>query len=91
VSEKITNLSEYFTENFGANASYVEGLLARYKTDPNTVDESWRTFFGDLLKGEAPADLGGNGQAVTTASASKTNRVYTCKTRAGDARRRYRT
>lgn len=51
MSEKITNLSAYITENFGANASYVEGLLARYQTDPNSVDESWRTYFGDLLGG----------------------------------------
>jgi len=63
VSDKITNLSEYISENFGANASYVEGLLARYNADPNSVDESWRSFFGDLLRGEVPADLGGNGQA----------------------------
>jgi 2-oxoglutarate dehydrogenase E1 component len=65
VSDKITNLSEYISENFGANASYVEGLLARYNADPNSVDESWRSFFGDLLRGEVPADLGGNGQAST--------------------------
>ena len=56
MSEKVTNLSEYIAKNFGANASYVEGLLLRYKSDPNLVDESWRTFFGDLLNG--------NGQAV---------------------------
>jgi len=40
VSEKITNLSEYISEQFGANATYVEGLLDRYQKDPNTVDES---------------------------------------------------
>lgn len=51
MSEKVTNLSEYITENFGANASYVEGLLSRFQADPNSVDESWRTFFGDLLNG----------------------------------------
>lgn len=56
MSENNTNLSAYITENFGANANYVEGLLARYQADPNSVDESWRTFFGDLLSG-------GNGQA----------------------------
>ncbi len=47
------NISEYIAENFGANASYVEGLLARYQADPNSVDESWRTFFGDMLNGSA--------------------------------------
>jgi 2-oxoglutarate dehydrogenase E1 component len=57
VSEKTDNISEYISENFGANASYVEGLLTRYRSDPNSVDESWRTFFGDLLGGgeTAPA------------------------------------
>lgn len=61
MSENITNLSEYITENFGANASYVEGLLTRYQADPNSVDESWRTFFGDLLNN------GGNATAVSEA------------------------
>lgn len=51
MSEKISNLSEYITENFGANASYVEGLYARYSADRTSVDESWRTFFDDLLSG----------------------------------------
>lgn len=64
MSEKVTNLSEYITENFGANASYVEGLLARYKADPNQVDESWRNFFGDLLNGNAPSP---DGSATATA------------------------
>jgi 2-oxoglutarate dehydrogenase E1 component len=51
VSEKITNISAFIAENFGANASYVEGLLARFQADPNSVDESWQTYFGDLLNG----------------------------------------
>jgi hypothetical protein len=34
VSEKTINLSEYIAENFGANASYVEGLLNRFQSDP---------------------------------------------------------
>jgi 2-oxoglutarate dehydrogenase E1 component len=58
VSENNINLSAYITENFGANANYVEGLLARYQADPNSVDESWRAFFGDLISG-------GNGQSQT--------------------------
>ena len=48
MSKKVTNLSEYIQENFGANASYVEGLYDRFKTDPNLVDESWRSFFDHL-------------------------------------------
>jgi 2-oxoglutarate decarboxylase len=68
VSEKINNISEYISENFGANASYVEGLLNRYKSDPNLVDESWRTFFSDLLSGVAPSESG-NGQASSVQTA----------------------
>ena len=47
-------LNTYIDENFGANASYVQALLARFQKDPKSVDESWQTFFGDLL--------GSNGQ-----------------------------
>ena len=64
MSEKVINLSEYIAENFGANALYVEGLLSRFQTDPNTVDESWRTFFGDLLNGSATAENGSRQSAV---------------------------
>ncbi len=67
MSEKITNLPEFIGENFGANASYVESLLSRYQTDPNSVDESWRSYFGDLLNGNAPTLDGGNGQSVSAA------------------------
>ncbi len=44
-----TDLSELIAENFGANATYVEGLLARWRRDPALVDESWRTYFEELL------------------------------------------
>jgi multifunctional 2-oxoglutarate metabolism enzyme len=53
VSNKNANISEYITENFGANASYVEALLVRYNADPTSVDESWQTFFRDLIEGNA--------------------------------------
>jgi len=78
MSEKVTNLSEYIAENFGANASYVEGLLNRFQSDPNLVDESWRAFFGDLLNGSAPQiEQTGNGQnaaaqAISQPTASET-------------------
>jgi 2-oxoglutarate dehydrogenase E1 component len=55
VTVTTANISEFIRENFGANASYVEGLLARYRTDPNLVDESWQTYFEDLLKGDGSA------------------------------------
>ena len=51
MSEKTINLSEYIRENFGTNASYVEGLLNRFQNDPNLVDESWRIYFSELLNG----------------------------------------
>ncbi|MBA2735829.1 MAG: multifunctional oxoglutarate decarboxylase/oxoglutarate dehydrogenase thiamine pyrophosphate-binding subunit/dihydrolipoyllysine-residue succinyltransferase subunit, partial [Pyrinomonadaceae bacterium] len=90
MSEKATNLSEYIAENFGANASYVEGLLNRYQTDPNLVDESWRTFFGELLNGGSPTESGNGQSAAQTpapterVSADKSNdaatRTETAKT-----------
>lgn len=70
MSKKVTNLSEYITENFGANASYVEGLLNRYQSDPNLVDESWRQFFGDLINGNVPTE---NRQSTAATSEKTTN------------------
>ncbi len=55
MSDKVTNLTEFIQENFGANASYVEGLYDRYKSDPALVDDSWREYFDNL-------DVSGNGQ-----------------------------
>jgi 2-oxoglutarate decarboxylase len=43
-----TDFSEIIAENFGANATYVETLLARWRSDPALVDESWRAFFEEL-------------------------------------------
>ena len=51
------DLSEIIAENFGANATYVEGLLARWRGDPAQVDESWRAYFEELL--------GADGASVT--------------------------
>ena len=47
--ESGTDLSEVIAENFGANATYVEGLLGRFRSNPELVDESWRTYFAELL------------------------------------------
>jgi 2-oxoglutarate dehydrogenase E1 component len=50
VSERQSiNLSEIIAENFGANAEYVEGLLSRFRSNPELVDEAWRAYFSDLL------------------------------------------
>src|SRR6266699_7282582 len=54
------NLSEIIAENFGANATYVETLLARWHSDPSLVDESWRAYFEELA--------GANGDPATTPS-----------------------
>jgi 2-oxoglutarate dehydrogenase E1 component len=47
--DTIPDLSELIAENFGANATYVEGLLARWRSDPALVDESWRAYFEELM------------------------------------------
>ena len=52
-----TDLSEIIAENFGANATYVEGLLSRFRSNPELVDESWRTYFAELL-GEGDSGQG---------------------------------
>jgi multifunctional 2-oxoglutarate metabolism enzyme len=63
------NLSELIAENFGANATYVEGLLSRFRSDPSLVDESWRAYFTELLGGDAAPSVAAtqtpeNGHAV---------------------------
>ena len=45
------SISEVFEETsflYGGNAAYLEGLQARYQTDPNSVDAEWRDFFHRL-------------------------------------------
>ncbi|MFL6254860.1 MAG: multifunctional oxoglutarate decarboxylase/oxoglutarate dehydrogenase thiamine pyrophosphate-binding subunit/dihydrolipoyllysine-residue succinyltransferase subunit [Pyrinomonadaceae bacterium] len=62
MSEELNSqdLSEIIAESFGANATYVEGLLGRYRSNPSLVDEAWRTYFAELLGDGAS---GGNGAA----------------------------
>jgi len=33
---------------YGGNADYIEELYAKFKNDPASVDETWRSFFGSL-------------------------------------------
>ena len=55
------DFSEVIAEEFGANASYVQGLLERYRNNPDLVDDSWRAYFSELLRdGSAPSDNGRN-------------------------------
>src|SRR5205085_10784997 len=60
-----SDLSELIAENFGANATYVETLLARFRSDPSLVDESWRTYFEELLSNGHPSASAG---AVTSSA-----------------------
>jgi 2-oxoglutarate dehydrogenase E1 component len=45
---KKSDLSEIIAEEFGANATYVQGLLDRFRSNPELVDESWRSYFSEL-------------------------------------------
>jgi 2-oxoglutarate dehydrogenase E1 component len=56
VSKNTADLSAFIKEAFGSNATYVEGLLKRYKSDPQLVDESWQTYFQDLPNAGTPSD-----------------------------------
>src|SRR5436190_11338376 len=73
-------LSEFIAENFGANATYVESLLARFRSDPALVDDAWRGYFEELI-GEngaarvaspapAPASAKSDGDAAAAAKSS---------------------
>ncbi len=64
------DLSAFIQENFGSNATYVEGLLARYRSDPKQVDDAWQEYFGDLLGGRKPADTTPATPAVSTNAVS---------------------
>ena len=55
MSDNNLNLIDFIKESFGSNATYVEGLLDRYKSDPKLVDESWQSYFADLVNGKTPA------------------------------------
>jgi 2-oxoglutarate decarboxylase len=65
LAQTSTDLSEIIAENFGANATYVEGLLGRFRSNPELVDESWRTYFTELL-----GDGAGNAAATVTSPAA---------------------
>ena len=50
-------------EEFGANATYVQGLLDRFQSNPALVDDSWRSYYSELLGDGAGASTqqAGNG------------------------------
>src|SRR5712664_4228933 len=65
-----TDLSEIIAENFGANATYVETLLARWRSDPSLVDESWRAYFTELLGDGASSETSPAGRPAMTPQAA---------------------
>jgi 2-oxoglutarate decarboxylase len=82
-----SDFSEIIAENFGANATYVETLLARFRSDPSLVDESWRAYFEELIgngrpatttqqeapaPASAPPKVSGDGKKSTAAAAQET-------------------
>jgi 2-oxoglutarate dehydrogenase complex dehydrogenase (E1) component-like enzyme len=72
LAQEITSdYSEVIAENFGANATYVETLLARWQSNPSLVDESWRAYFEELV--------GSNGDA-----AASTEQAVVRSTKPGD-------
>jgi 2-oxoglutarate dehydrogenase E1 component len=46
---------------YGGNANYIEQLYSRYKTDPASVDETWKSFFSKLDDAEGVAQQNAEG------------------------------
>jgi multifunctional 2-oxoglutarate metabolism enzyme len=68
VNENKAKITAFIEEAFGSNATYVEGLLERYRSDPKLVDESWQNYFSDLLNDQTAA--GSAKQTVTGSTAA---------------------
>lgn len=82
--------SELIAENFGANATYVESLLSRFRSNPELVDESWRAYFTELLGEDfqAPAaesSENGRGQTPPAVAAETTAPVASAVSKAAAA------
>jgi 2-oxoglutarate dehydrogenase E1 component len=46
---------------YGGNASYIEDLYTRFKTDPKSVDPTWASYFGRLEDSAADAKKNADG------------------------------
>ncbi|HEV8136086.1 MAG TPA: multifunctional oxoglutarate decarboxylase/oxoglutarate dehydrogenase thiamine pyrophosphate-binding subunit/dihydrolipoyllysine-residue succinyltransferase subunit [Pyrinomonadaceae bacterium] len=69
--QKRSDLSELIAEEFGANATYVQGLLERFRSNPDLVDDTWRAYFTELLgDGAGIQQTSGNGLRSATVSSS---------------------
>jgi 2-oxoglutarate dehydrogenase E1 component len=52
---------------YGGNASYIEDLYARFKTDPASIDPTWASYFGRLE--DSAADVEKNAEGPSWARA----------------------
>jgi 2-oxoglutarate dehydrogenase E1 component len=68
--QKKSDFSEVIAEEFGANATYVQGLLDRFRSNPELVDDSWRAYFGELVGDGALQAQSDNGRATSTDGAA---------------------
>ena len=73
------DFSEVIAEEFGANATYVQSLLDRYRNNPELVDDSWRAYFTELLSDGAGAqsDNGRAASSITTDGQSGSTQAAT--------------
>ncbi|MBN8977950.1 MAG: 2-oxoglutarate dehydrogenase E1 component [Rhizobiales bacterium] len=53
---------------YGANATYIDDIYARYEKDPGSVDPEWQEFFGSLK--DKPADVQKNAEGPSWARAN---------------------
>lgn len=88
--QKQTDLSEMIAEEFGANAEYVQGLLERFRTNPDLVDDSWRSYFNEILSDAAGDGAGrqttsGNGAKAAVVEVERETRVAPKETSAAAA------
>ena len=67
-----TDYSQFIAENFGANATYVETLLERFRSDPALVDESWRAYFMEMI-GDTTTAAPSSGAAAAAADGNGVN------------------
>ncbi len=82
--QKQTDLSEMIADEFGPNASYVEGLLNRFRSNPDLVDDSWRSYFSELL-GDGTISPQSSGNGRTAAVVATDVDVRSVKTEQGKA------
>jgi len=62
------DLSQVIAEEFGANATYVETLLERFRSNPELVDDSWRAYFNELTSNGVTATVAAtDGDGAATA------------------------